>query len=99
MDPFEIMTDNDIRVAIRNSNGLSPSLTVSEGAFEILVREHISRLEEPALDCSTLVYEELKRIIYNLKIPELNRYENLKNSINSVIEKLLIRCKEPTDTM
>jgi dynamin 1-like protein len=88
LDPFEIMSDGDIRAAIRNSNGLSPSLTVSEAAFEILVKEHISRLEEPSLDCATLVYEELKRIVYNLRIPELTRFEALKNAVNTVIEKL-----------
>ena len=88
LDPFEIMSDNDIRAAIRNSNGLSPSLTVSEAAFVILVKEHISRLEEPSLDCATLVYEELKRIVYNLRIPELTRFEALKNAVKTVIEKL-----------
>ena len=40
-DPFDEISDNDIRVAIRNANGLNPSLLVSEAAFEILVRDQI----------------------------------------------------------
>lgn len=63
MDPFEIMSDDDIRVAIRNCNGLNPSLTISEAAFQLLVREQISRLEEPSLDCAILVHQELKKIV------------------------------------
>lgn len=40
--PFDEISDNDIRVAIRNANGLNPSLLVSEAAFEILVQDQIS---------------------------------------------------------
>lgn len=42
-DPFDEITDNDIRVAIRNANGLNPSLLVSEAAFEILVKDQICK--------------------------------------------------------
>jgi dynamin 1-like protein len=38
IDPFEKLTDSDIMTAIRNANGLRPSLFVPEGAFEVLVR-------------------------------------------------------------
>lgn len=38
IDPFEILSDEDIRTAIKNANGLRPSLFVPEGAFENLVR-------------------------------------------------------------
>ena len=41
--PFDEITDTHIRVAIRNANGLSPSLLVSEAAFEILVKNQISK--------------------------------------------------------
>jgi hypothetical protein len=39
VNPFDTLKDNDIRIAIKNANGLNPSLLVSEAAFEILVRE------------------------------------------------------------
>ena len=38
MNPFDILSDEDIRVAIKNANGMKPSLFVPEGAFEILVK-------------------------------------------------------------
>ena len=41
INPFNFITDEKIRVAIRNANGLNPSLLVSEAAFEMLVKDQI----------------------------------------------------------
>lgn len=41
IDPFETVCENDIRAAIKNANGLNPSLLVSEDAFKVLVKEQI----------------------------------------------------------
>lgn len=38
MNPFDILNDDDIRTAIKNANGIRPSLFVPEGAFVLLVR-------------------------------------------------------------
>ena len=43
VNPFAVLSDQDIRITIRNSNGLNPSLLVSEAAFEMLVKDQISR--------------------------------------------------------
>jgi dynamin 1-like protein len=42
VNPFAVLSDQDIRITIRNSNGLNPSLLVSEAAFEMLVKDQIS---------------------------------------------------------
>jgi len=39
MDPFDILKDDDIRTAIKNSNGLKSSLFIPEMAFENLVKQ------------------------------------------------------------
>lgn len=44
VNPFSILTDQDIRITIRNSNGLNPSLLVSEAAFEMLVKDQICKV-------------------------------------------------------
>ena len=36
IDPFDALTDDDIKTAIRNTSGLKPNLFVPEVAFEIL---------------------------------------------------------------
>lgn len=49
MNPFEYLSDSDIRTAIRNANGLRKSLFLPQAAFENLLRTQISRLKLPAL--------------------------------------------------
>lgn len=56
MNPFEYLTDNDIRTAIRNANGLRKSLFLPEAAFETLLKTQILRLKLPALECSHLIH-------------------------------------------
>ena len=36
IDPFDALTDDDIKTAIRNASSLKPNLFVPEVAFEIL---------------------------------------------------------------
>ena len=47
MDPFDGITDNQIRTAIRNAGGTRDALFVPEGAFEMLAQSQIARLECP----------------------------------------------------
>lgn len=99
MDPFDIVKDDDIRTAIKNANGLKSSLFVPEVAFENLVRQQLMRLQNPCLECSQYVYEELRRILYTINIPDIERFENLRNSIFNVMEEVLNKCLAPTNFM
>tara|TARA_B110000971_G_C19675537_1_gene348655 strand:- start:110 stop:547 length:438 start_codon:yes stop_codon:yes gene_type:complete len=62
IDPFDGLSDNDIRTAICNANGPRPSLFVPEISFDLLVRRQIARLEQPGLQCIDLVFDELQRM-------------------------------------
>ena len=66
IDPFDQVKDGDIRTILYNSSGSTPSLFVGTTAFEVIVKQQIRRLEEPALRCCTLVYDELIRILGQL---------------------------------
>ena len=74
LNPFEFLTDADIRTAIRNANGLRKSLFLPEAAFENLLRTQISRLKLPSLECAHLIHEELRRLIHIIRIPEVERF-------------------------
>lgn len=39
IDPFDALTDDDIRTAIRNASSLRPNLFVPEVAFEVLSKQ------------------------------------------------------------
>jgi replication fork clamp-binding protein CrfC len=66
IDPFDQVKDGDIRTILYNSSGSTPSLFVGTTAFEVIVKQQIRRLEEPALKCCSLVYDELIRILGQL---------------------------------
>ena len=68
-------------------------------AFEILIKQQISRLQEPALECSHQVFEELRKILFLINIPEITRFDNLSTRIAEVMDHLLKRCLIPTDQM
>jgi dynamin 1-like protein len=51
VDPFDSLSDEDLKTAIRNASSLRPNLFVPEMAFEVLSKQQIQRLESPALQC------------------------------------------------
>jgi dynamin 1-like protein len=93
------LSEQDILTAIKNSQALSPSLFVPEGAFEVLIRQQIARLLDPALECAQKVYQELRVIVSKIEIEEVNRYQRLKYKICDVMENLLDKCLTPTTDM
>ncbi|KAK4687255.1 vacuolar protein sorting-associated protein 1, partial [Tremellales sp. Uapishka_1] len=68
IDPFDQVKDGDIRTILYNTSGSTPALFVGTTAFEVIVKQQIRRLEEPALRCCTLIYDELIRILGQLLV-------------------------------
>jgi dynamin 1-like protein len=99
IDPFDALSDSDIKTAIRNASGLKPNLFVPEVAFEILCKQQIKRLESPSLQCVQMVFEELRRIVMDIDMPELIRFQGLRRKINDSMMELLNENLLPTNTM
>ena len=99
IDPFDGLTDEDIRTAICNANGPRPSLFVPEISFDLLVRRQISRLEQPGLQCIDLVYDELQRMSSQCEPTELQRFPDLRDRMCDCVSSLLRRCVSPTQMM
>jgi dynamin 1-like protein len=68
IDPFDALSNDDIKTAIRNASSLRPNLFVPEVAFEVLAKQQINRLESPALQCVQLVFEELRRVVTDIEM-------------------------------
>ncbi len=60
IDPFDALTDDDIKTAIRNASSLRPNRFVPEVAFETLSKQQINRLESPSLQCVQLSRRAIK---------------------------------------
>lgn len=99
IDPFDLLSDDDIRTAIKNSNGLRPSLFIPEAAFEVLVKQQIARLSHPSLYCVKKVHEELKKIVDHIRIQEISRFNKLETKIKGVMNNVLDKLLDPTNTM
>jgi len=67
IDPFDTLSDSDIRTVLHNASGSSPSLFVSTQSFEVLVKQQIKRLHDPSEQCVQMIYEELIRILTQLE--------------------------------
>jgi replication fork clamp-binding protein CrfC len=99
IDPFDRMTDQDIRTAIRNASGTRSTLFVPTEAFENLVRRQIIKLKEPSLQCMQYIYDELSNNIYRIDIPELKRFDKFREELCNVVRELLNRRLTPTNEM
>ncbi len=99
VDPFVGLTNDDIRTAIRNATGTRASLFVPEVSFELLVKTQIARLEQPAQQCVDLVYDELQRVASQCETAEIQRFEQLRDSIVDVVNVMLRERLIPTQTM
>ena len=82
LNPFEFLTDVDIRTVIINANGLRKSLFLPEAAFKNLLRTQICGLK--SLECAQQIHKELRKLINSIRIPEIERFENLSFRIISL---------------
>lgn len=96
MDPFEDLTLDDMRTAIRNATGHRSSLFIPEYGFDLLIKKQIEKFNLPAQTCVDLVYNELQRLAVALDYDELSRFERLESRLSEVTGDLLRRLKEPT---
>lgn len=99
INPFDVLTDEDIRTTIYNASGLKPSLFLPENAFELLVKQQIARLLDPCLEICQIIHDELRKIVLQINIPELARFEPFSLRINQTMEKLLKERLKPTVDM
>ncbi|KAF4714735.1 Dynamin-1-like protein, partial [Perkinsus olseni] len=100
-DPFDGLTDHDIRTSIRNANGPKSPLFVPEAAFETLVKGQINKLLSPSLQCAELVHAELTKCLSVTirSIPEFRRFDKLRARVYDVVRSVLASCLAPTKEM
>ncbi|KAH8100213.1 Dynamin central region-domain-containing protein [Cristinia sonorae] len=98
IDPFDQVKDGDIRTILYNSSGSTPALFIGTTAFEVIVKQQIKRLEDPALKCCQLVYDELIRILGQIlqKMAAFKRYPALRERFNSVVVNFFKNAMNPT---
>ncbi|DAZ94917.1 TPA: hypothetical protein N0F65_003087 [Lagenidium giganteum] len=99
VNPFDNLSDEDIRTTIRNANGPRQSLFVPEVSFELLAKRQIKRLEQPGLQCVDLVFDELQRVTSQCETMELSRFPELRDRVIEVVNGMLRASLGPTQSM
>eukprot|EP00760_Papus_ankaliazontas_P025366 PhM_4_TR2671/c0_g1_i1/m.52724/K17065/DNM1L; dynamin 1-like protein len=88
VSPTRDLSDDEIRTAISNSQGIHTQLFPSQQAFEALLQGQIRRLEEPCLRCVSFVFDEIVRIADQCTA-KMERYPTLKQRVFDVTVELL----------
>ena len=100
VDPFDQLSDTDIRTILYNSSGSSPALFVSGQSFEVLVRQQIKRLEDPSFQCVALIHEELNRILGQLELKKVfKRFPVLKERFHIAVTNFFHTALVPTNKL
>ena len=86
-------------MAIRNVSGLSASLVISDKAFEILIKKQIQKLIKPCFECITMIFNELKMILNNIKVQELDFLFKARDAVLRVAVDILNNCLMPSESM
>jgi dynamin 1-like protein len=95
LDPFESVTEQDIRTAILNARGVKSTFLIPQEALELLIRVQIKKLEIPSQQAAEDVLELLKSFVHEIEICEYKVYPNLKPMFLHIVEKVLEQCFKP----
>lgn len=97
IDPFDAVSDQDIRTAILNSQGIKSNYLIPQDALEILIRVQIKKLLSPSLKALETILDYMKSFIREVTLPEYQVYPNLQNSILYIAQGVLESCNKPTN--
>ena len=89
LEIHDVLTEEDIYIAVKNTNGFRPSLFVSQNAFETLSKHMIYKLRPVSLDCAESVAVELNSLFHKVVVLELDSFTAFKNAILRIIDQLI----------
>jgi len=96
LNPLEGLSEEDIRITMRNSKGAKTWLFIPEDTFEVLAKRQVKQLEAPAIQCVELVVAELQTLCGECEMGDIKRYVNMPVEINNVVRGLLQGFAQPT---
>ena len=71
---------------------------MAAAGFETLIKSQIKRFEDPSLKCSTLIFDELSRILTQLLgKPIFRRFPLLKERFYTCVMGFYKKCLEPAN--
>lgn len=94
IDPFECLSEQDIRTAILNSQGIHSGYLVPQEALEILIKFQIKKLLPPSLEILKEILEISKGFLRKISIPEYRIFPNLQQNLLNIVDGVLEQCNQ-----
>lgn len=89
------LSDEYIRLTIRNRSGMQSTIFPSDQVFITLVKQQIRRLEDPAVKCVNFIYDELMKIV-EVAAAKVDRFPNLRRKFVEIAQKMMQEYRTPT---
>lgn len=89
------LTDEYIRINMRNMAGMNATLFPSDQVFVALSRQQVQKLEEPSIKCVNFVHDELHKIV-EMCATKLDRYPTLKKKVMLICSQLIQSYRTPS---
>ncbi|ELP85127.1 dynamin, putative [Entamoeba invadens IP1] len=96
LDLISEISDRDIKTAMRNTEGVTLSLFLSQTAFETLVKQQIDKFTESSHVCVDNIKREMSKIFNYVASDTVIRYAKLRDGIVQSSDKVLEKNLENT---
>ena len=89
LNPFEELSDEEIRISIQNGTGIRTLLFFPESVFTMLMMKQIDFFEPVCISCVRKVYDEIQNAASECNVDGFKRYIKLKERVIEVTHSLL----------
>lgn len=97
LDVIRDISDHDIKTAMKNTEGITQALFLSQQAFESLVKQQIYKFSQSSQQCVEDIKKEMSNIFLSVASEIILKYSNLRDAVvqssNHVLEKNLEKTK------
>ena len=94
LNPFDGLSEQDVRTAILNSQGIRSAYMVPQDALEILIRVQIHKLRQPCLNVLQEILDISKEFMRKIALPEYMIFPNLHQHLLHVVDEVLEACNK-----
>ena len=96
LDVIRDISDQDIKTAMKNTEGITQALFLSQQAFESLVKQQIYKFSQSSQQCVEDIKKEMSNIFLSVASEIILKYSNLRDAVVQSSDKVLEKNLEKT---
>jgi len=99
LNPLDRLTDEEIRMAMRNSCGTNTWMFIPQASFERLAQRQVEQLLSPSIQVAELIYTEMLNLTGECEVKDIKHFQKLPDELVAVVKGLLSGFMEPCKQM